>query len=52
VPLLEQKIKELYDNGRNLDDSGKMINEFHHNRVCDLMKDHGGTVAVGNAHAH
>jgi aldehyde dehydrogenase (NAD+) len=28
-----------------------MINEFHYNRVCDLLKDHGGEVVMGNKDA-
>ena len=31
---------------------GSIINDFHKNRVCDLLKDHQGTVVVGNANAH
>lgn len=29
-----------------------MINDFHYNRCCDLMKDHGGSVVVGNPNSH
>ena len=31
---------------------GEAINDFHHNRICALLKDHKGTVIVGNAQAH
>lgn len=31
---------------------GKVINDFHLNRLCDLLKDHQGRVVVGNANAH
>jgi acyl-CoA reductase-like NAD-dependent aldehyde dehydrogenase len=26
-----------------------MVNEFHYNRVCYLLKGHGGKVVMGNA---
>ena len=29
-----------------------MVNDFHKYRLCDLLKDHGGTVAIGNANAY
>ena len=32
--------------------SGHVINEFHYNRLCDLFKDHGGEVVMGNSQAH
>lgn len=50
--LIESNIKIQYKNGANSEDCGKVINEFHHNRLCDLFKDHGGVVAVGNPKAH
>ena len=32
-------------------DSGKIINEIHHKRLCDLLADHGGEVVIGNGNA-
>lgn len=31
---------------------GKVINEFHVNRLCNLLKDHQGEVVIGNKDAH
>lgn len=31
---------------------GRVVNDFHHNRLCDLLKDHGGSVVIGNPNAH
>jgi len=31
---------------------GRIINDFHKNRLCDLMKDHRGRVMLGNPNAH
>ena len=28
-----------------------MINNFHHERCCKLLADHGGTVMMGNSNA-
>ena len=30
---------------------GRVVNNFHHNRLCNLLKDHQGTVVIGNAKA-
>ena len=27
---------------------GKCVSDFHHNRVCKILADHGGTVVIGN----
>jgi aldehyde dehydrogenase (NAD+) len=42
----------FFDEGKNVDDMGRVINDFHHNRVCELLRDHQGTVIAGNANAH
>ena len=42
----------MFQNGENPATSGKIINEFHYNRICDLFKDHGGEVVMGNPNAH
>jgi aldehyde dehydrogenase (NAD+) len=31
---------------------GKVVNDFHHNRLCQLTKDHSGRVVIGNENAH
>ena len=31
---------------------GRVVNEFHHNRLCGLLKNHQGNVLIGNANAH
>jgi len=42
----------MFQNGENPATTGKIINEFHYNRICDLFKDHGGEVVMGNPNAH
>jgi aldehyde dehydrogenase (NAD+) len=34
------------------DHLGKAVNDFHHDRICALFKDHGGQVLFGNENAH
>jgi len=31
---------------------GRIINDFHLNRCCDLIRDHKSQIIVGNANAH
>jgi aldehyde dehydrogenase (NAD+) len=50
--LLKKYIKEFWDEGRNIKDGGHLISDFHKDRLCGLMKDHGGQVIAGNASAH
>lgn len=56
---VEQFMKEFkeviatrYENLETTDASGKMVNEFHYNRICDLLKDCGGEILHGNGNAH
>jgi aldehyde dehydrogenase (NAD+) len=49
---LEAALELYYKNGEVKDILGKVINDFHNDRLCALMKDHGGTVVCGNANAH
>ena len=42
----------MYNDNKNEGLSGHVINEFHYNRLCDLLKDCGGEVVMGNANAH
>jgi len=41
----------MFDNGKNVGEFGHAINDFHNERLCALLKDHGGDVKVGNANA-
>ena len=49
---LEAALKLYHNDGATKDILGKIISDFHRDRLCDLMKDHGGTVVCGNANAH
>jgi len=40
----------MYENDKKA--LGKVVNEFHTNRLCKLMADHKGTVVIGNPVAH
>ena len=31
---------------------GRAVNDFHRNRLCGLLSNHGGRVVIGNANAH
>jgi aldehyde dehydrogenase (NAD+) len=31
---------------------GKVINDFHTNRLCELLRDHKGSVLIGNPNAY
>ena len=35
-----------------MSDMGRVVNDFHKNRLCNLLKDHQGNVVIGNANAH
>lgn len=41
-----------FKNGEVKEDLCHAINDFHHKRLCGLLKDHGGEVRVGNPNAH
>ncbi len=42
-------MKNAYGNCDDISSSGKIINEFHYNRLCNLLKeDHGGEIIIGN----
>lgn len=47
----KKHMKEGYNNNDN-DEGGKIINEFHHKRLCSYLSDHGGQVVMGNENAH
>lgn len=42
LKAIKYEILHGYDDCKTTADSGKMVNEFHYRRVCDLLKDHGG----------
>lgn len=52
VDLLKVKMEAIHKDGKCKDLLGKAINDFHHERICALLKDHQGTVLIGNANAH
>lgn len=52
VSEMNKAIKDIWQEGKNTADMGHMVNEFHTNRVCSLLKDHQGNVLIGNANAH
>ena len=43
---------KYFKNGEIKETLGKVINDFHKERLCALMADHGGTVIAGNPNAH
>lgn len=49
---MKRVMLEQWKEGTNTADMGKVVNEFHHNRLCSLLKDHQGRVMIGNANAH
>ena len=49
---MKKQLKEGYNDCVTPEDSGKIINDFHHKRLCNLLKGHGGEVIHGNANAH
>lgn len=40
IRLLDKAIKDLWAEGNNVKDMGKVINDFHHQRLCALLRDH------------
>ncbi len=40
VKELQKAIKDLSQSGVDVNDLGRIVNDFHLDRVCDLMKDH------------
>ena len=51
VPLLKKYIKEFWADGKNIDDMGSIINDFHTKRVSELIRDHKSKVIIGNENA-
>ena len=45
-------MEKIYQNGTQKATLGKCINQFHHDRCCELLADHGGTLIEGNANAN
>jgi len=42
----------MFANGEVVAESGQVVNDVHYKRLCDLFKDHGGEVVLGNENAH
>ena len=40
ITIAKKYIKEFWNEGKNVADYGRVINDFHKKRVCDLLKDH------------
>ncbi|CDW83562.1 aldehyde dehydrogenase [Stylonychia lemnae] len=49
---LKKEVASMWEEGKNIKDMGKVINDFHHNRLCELLRNHGGNVSIGNSNAH
>lgn len=50
MELLKAAMKKMFEKDRNC--LGKVVNQFHTDRLCKLMADHQGTVVVGNGSAN
>ena len=47
--LVSKAMQVQWQNGKDINAAGRVVvNKFHHNRLCDLMKDHQGSVVLGN----
>jgi len=51
VEALKRNIIEGYKNCESPEDSGKIVNDFHYKRLCNLLADHGGEVVHGDKDA-
>ena len=49
---LKGHIERIYKKGTEQATLGKCINDFHHDRCCQLLAGHGGTMIVGNPNAN
>ena len=45
-------LEDGFDNCKDRGEVGKIINPRMYNRLCDLMKDHGGRVSIGNKNTY
>jgi acyl-CoA reductase-like NAD-dependent aldehyde dehydrogenase len=52
IESLKLNLQNAYGNCETPADSGKIVNEFHYNRLCDLFKDHGGEIIIGNKNTY
>jgi aldehyde dehydrogenase (NAD+) len=52
INAMNKCIKEFWSEGKNVNDMGRVINDFHKNRLCELLRDHKGNVVIGNPNAH
>lgn len=49
---MNKYIKEFWNDGANVRDMGRIVNDFHKNRLCELLRDHKGRVVIGNPNAY
>ena len=49
ITKLKSHMENIY---KTKDTLGKVINQFHYDRICKLMEDHQGTVVIGNPNVH
>jgi aldehyde dehydrogenase (NAD+) len=52
LEYLKKFITEFWDDGKNTQDLGKVLNDFHKERLCSMLEHHNGTVVIGNANAY
>ena len=52
ISILQKQIQDLWAAGTNVNDLGRIVNDFHMQRLCSLIKDHQGNVIMGNPKAH
>lgn len=48
IASMKENLETAYGNCESPESSGKMVNEFHYNRICDMFDDHGGEIILGN----
>ena len=48
---LKANIERIYKKGADRATLGKCVNDFHKNRCCQLLEDHGGVMIEGNPNA-
>lgn len=49
---MRKHITQFWEDGKNVTDMGRVVNDFHTNRLCELLRDHKGHVVIGNPNAH
>mmetsp|Transcript_55617 Transcript_55617/g.76448 ORF Transcript_55617/g.76448 Transcript_55617/m.76448 type:complete len:233 (+) Transcript_55617:767-1465(+) len=51
VDKLKHYLGKFYSEGKDKSALGTAVNDFHHKRICNLLKDHGGHLCYGNENA-